>query len=780
MSKRSTTTLPLRFGPGRRPQLANMGGGLATATMTLVTAVAYAAVAAAPLGVEMSAAAVLSGLIGAIVGGTVAAVCCAAPGLVYSPRASVAVVMASALTALGSNVSAAAAMAWLSACVMLAALLQCVFALLRLGALIRLIPHSVTAGFTIGIAVEMAWSQLPHLLAAAPTASAAWAAPLVVGGATVAAVAWARRKGWADWALVAGVLAGVLVHAALTAAWPAVSLPHLQSIHLDATPLVGLPAMLLGLTQGTTFNHLPSLFGFATVIAFVSSVETLSATVAVETLKHQRFDANRALLAGALGSMAAVCAGGLPVAASAATSVANVKTDRRSQHSPLVAAGLLIGLAALVGNLLSAVPLAVVSALLITVAFTLVREPLRELVLVERDRNGARGASGLMSGDTAVAALVCALLLTTSMVAAVIGGITAAAVLIVWQMRLTLVRRQYDANHPDATVHLQSPIEPGLGRSIRVLEVAQPMFFATADAVVELVERVRHRTRVTILDLTHVGAIDTTAQRVLSRLGTALQERNRHLLLVPGARSPARLSTGEPDAGYKLFVSVGEALRFAAQRCEQRLQEPSFNPPLDHDSPDALPISCLPSWSRKLKHMASSLRAIRHPADGVPEIHNPLDPQLVELAGRQLAVFVGPMAKVLARRAAPRCPDLAALYRALAREIHSLTEREAFLRLQPIEPLPPAKERAPDRPAQRSIASAPSQAGLSLAPDVLEQATRELTPYLGSIAKLLVKRAQAKALDREHLYRLLARQLSTIDDQQAFLSAAGIHTPLDD
>jgi sulfate permease, SulP family len=773
MSKRCITLAPVRCEASRWPQLAGVGGACAVATMTLVTAVSYACVAAAPLGLDASAAAVLSGLIGAAIGGAVAAAFSAAPGLVFSPRASVAVVIAAALTAQGASTGGVATLAWLSACLALAALLQALFALLKLGALIRLVPHSVTAGFTIGIAAEMAWSQLPHLFAGGPATDLTWAAPLVIGGATIAGVAWARWKGLAAWALVAGMLLGVVAHAALAAAWPALALPHLQPVHLDAAPLISVPALVRGLIVGPGLQHWPSLFAFALIIAFVNSIETLSSTVVVEELTHRRLDADRALMAGALGSIAAVCAGGLPVAGSCATSVVNVEASGDSRHSSLVAAGVVGVLALLVGNLLSAVPLAVVAGLLLTVASTLANEPLRELARARQGPTGPQRASGLLTGDIVVATIVFTLLLTTGLFTAIVGGVMAAGVLIVRQMRLTLVRRQYDANHPDAAVHLSLPIEPALGRCIRVIEVAQPVFFATADAVVEVLERLRLYTRFAILDLTQVGAVDGTASRVLARLSASLQQTDRALLVVPGPRFAALDAGGVSDSGCKLFASVGDALRFAAQQCEQRFVDESAALDLVLPLPD-LPSPSL-SWSRRLQIMVSPLRDVRHLITGVPEIHTPLDPQAVERVGRQLAIYIGAIGKVLARRAAPRCPDLAALYRTLAQELHSVTEREAFLRMQQIEPLPLVRARAPEPPATRSVALSPSPAGLSLEPALLEQATRDLKLYLGPIAKLLVKRAQEKAIDREHLYHLLARQLSTVADRDAFLSAAGIH-----
>jgi eukaryotic-like serine/threonine-protein kinase len=155
-----------------------------------------------------------------------------------------------------------------------------------------------------------------------------------------------------------------------------------------------------------------------------------------------------------------------------------------------------------------------------------------------------------------------------------------------------------------------------------------------------------------------------------------------------------------------------------------------------------------------------------------------LDPQAVDKAARELAAYVGPVAKVLAQRAELQSNDIDSLYQTLALELHSFADREAFLRTRPLDR--EASELLRRRSHGASAAGQPTAviSGVSLAAAVLEQATRELTPYLGPISKLLVKRAQAKALDREHLYHLLARQLGSAADRSAFLAAAGVSGPL--
>jgi sulfate permease, SulP family len=724
----------------------DLRAGVAVATMTLVTAVSYATVAGAPLGLSMSAAAVLSGLIGATLGGAVAALMGSVPGQMFSPRASVAVVIASALATLDAASQPASALIWLTACLLLASALQCAFAVLRLGGIIRLIPHSVTAGLTVGIAADMAWSQLPHWLGAGGLHGVAQAAPLVVGLATVATIAWAQWQGWNGWALPLGVLSGVLAYGALGVAWHVEALPHLQALDWQATPLLSVSALMESLKAGVVLPQLPSLAGYAVAIALVNSVETLTSSVLLEAMAQRRFDANKALLAGAVASIASVLSGGLPVAGSTAASMVSVRAGARSRWAPLLAAAVLVLLAVITSSWLSLVPLAVVAGLMLTVAFALARAPLKELLA---QRNGG-ATPRRVSAELVLAALVCALVLTVGIVGAVFGGVAAAAVLLVAQMRRTLVRRHYDANHPDAAAHVDFLFEPRLGRRIQIVEVAQPLFFATAEAVVQAMERLQRGTRCTILDLRHVGAIDATAARVLKRYGAALRLRKRELLLVLGEGTPAFEPAADVGSACCVFASLGQALHEAAGLCGTGRAAAALGEAGEPPVRGSVPLHRVPTAPR--------------PA---------LDPQSVDQAGHELALFLGPVASVLAQRAAAQCTDIAALYDALAQELLSAADRDAFLGLAPMK----TKAHPPTRTSSVTPLTPPAPTRATshhLGSAEFNRVLRELSPLLGPIAKLLIERAQNRARSREHLYHLLAQQLGSAAQRYAFLSAAGV------
>jgi serine/threonine-protein kinase len=117
-----------------------------------------------------------------------------------------------------------------------------------------------------------------------------------------------------------------------------------------------------------------------------------------------------------------------------------------------------------------------------------------------------------------------------------------------------------------------------------------------------------------------------------------------------------------------------------------------------------------------------------------------------------LATVLGPVAKVIVRQAARSCSDMASLTARVAEQIADAKERERFLAkvagLRTLVAAGPA------------VATAPSAAKpVSVAPQVLEQATKVLTAHIGPIARILVKKASAQAQSNEHFYQLLAEQI---------------------
>jgi hypothetical protein len=67
-------------------------------------------------------------------------------------------------------------------------------------------------------------------------------------------------------------------------------------------------------------------------------------------------------------------------------------------------------------------------------------------------------------------------------------------------------------------------------------------------------------------------------------------------------------------------------------------------------------------------------------AAGAP-VYSPVE---LDRVGKELATFIGPIAQILVRRAAPASRTLSDLYQTLAREISSASKREQFLASMPL------------------------------------------------------------------------------------------------
>jgi len=136
-----------------------------------------------------------------------------------------------------------------------------------------------------------------------------------------------------------------------------------------------------------------------------------------------------------------------------------------------------------------------------------------------------------------------------------------------------------------------------------------------------------------------------------------------------------------------------------------------------------------------------------------------------------LARVVGPVAKVLVRRAAQQTTDVQQLYRMVAENLGSTEERTAFLATRPPAQ---AQARAPGEPGTLTSASLTARGpDAPLTPEAVEKAGKLLAAYLGPIAKVLAKKAAAEATGRRQFLQQLAAQLSDPAERAKFLREAG-------
>ena len=134
----------------------------------------------------------------------------------------------------------------------------------------------------------------------------------------------------------------------------------------------------------------------------------------------------------------------------------------------------------------------------------------------------------------------------------------------------------------------------------------------------------------------------------------------------------------------------------------------------------------------------------------------------------ELARFIGPVAKVLVRRAARTFKDVDALVRELLGSLNSDADREAFTRAVTGR----ARVLSPE-PASAPPPSTESTPGASLTPEDVDLAMKLLTPYIGPIARVVAKRAATPGESRQHFFVEVSRSLETPSQRERFLRDAG-------
>jgi SulP family sulfate permease len=257
--------------------------------------------------------------------------------------------------------------------------LQLLLGLARAGSLVDKVPHSVVVGFTAGAAVLIANSQLGPLLGLAlprglPVAENVAAAgralgqlqplALLAGAATIVLAIVARPLNRIVPAMLVAVVGGTLVAQGAAALWSAA--PPLPTV--SALPGALPPLSLPDLTPDT----LRSLFGATLVMTLLALTEASAIARSVARARGDRLDGNQEFIGQGLANLAGSFFSAYPASGSFNRSGVNAASGARTPVSAISAALFLVLILSFVGPLARFLPLAVISGLLMVVAWGLI------------------------------------------------------------------------------------------------------------------------------------------------------------------------------------------------------------------------------------------------------------------------------------------------------------------------------------------------------------------------------------------------------------------------
>ena len=458
----------------------------------------------------------------------------------------------------------------LLAATLMAGFILLALGLAKLGGAIKFIPFPVVTGFTAAIGGLIAIQQLRDALGlrmADPPAE------LIerIG-------AYMEHAGTVNFYAVGITLFTLLI----LAFWPRVS-------HRVPSPLVALlagtlVAQLLDLpveTIGTRFGAIPSslpspvlpsisfaelreLVGPALAIATLGAIESLLSAVVADGMIGGRHRSNMELIAQGVANIVSPLFGGMPATGAIARTATNIKSGGRTPVAGIVHALTLLLITLFFGRWAGLIPLAVLAAIVLVVAYHL-----SEWRVFVHELQAPKS-------DALVMVTTFLLTLVVDLTVGIGVGMVLAAFLFMKRMaevtNITIVRREFEENGPpqgdEQGAIYRRQIPPG----VEVYEINGPFFFGAAEKFKQTLGEISRRPKVLVIRMRNVPAIDSTAMHALKDLIRRTRKEGTQVLLSDVHSQPlialGRSGLLDEVGEENLFGNVDEALEAARQRVQ--------------------------------------------------------------------------------------------------------------------------------------------------------------------------------------------------------------------
>jgi SulP family sulfate permease len=397
---------------------------------------------------------------------------------------------------------------------------------LKFGQMIKFIPNPVVTGFTAGIAVIIASSQVKDFLglsmASVPADFVAkWQAyfssfssfkplTLAVGVGVLALIIGLRRfKPRLPGFLIAILLASLIVHfLQLPVETVGSRFPNLPA----GIPMPTWPDLSL-----IKFKEmLPSAF----TIAFLAGIEALLSAVVADGMAGTRHRSNQELVGQGFANIASAVFGGLPATGAIARTATNIKAGAQTPVAGILHAVFILLFILFASDLMAFVPMAALAAILFMVAWGM-SEYERFINLL-----------AMPNSDRGILLLTFGLTVFVDLTVAIGVGVTLASLLFMARMSETVKIEKGESMSPDAD---QLPEETGqrdsLPKGVEVFRITGPFFFGVAGELLDTLRRVGQSPKVIILRMRLVPMLDASGVSAVSEFISQARKSGAEVIL---------------------------------------------------------------------------------------------------------------------------------------------------------------------------------------------------------------------------------------------------------
>lgn len=451
-------------------------------------------------------------------------------------------------------------------CTVMAGILLVVMGVTGLGTAVKFIPRPVVVGFTNGIAILIASTQIKDFLGLKLD--------------KVPGVFWLRMEALIkDLPSLSYTATAIAVSTALMMIFCRVLSPRIPG------PIVGLVLSTVAVvffklpveTIGSRFGGIPSglphwqippfradlihgLLGPAFTVAMLGAIESLMSAVVSDRMSDDRHNPNVELIGQGIANIASPMFGGLPATGAIARTATSIRSGAQSPVAGMIHSLTLLCILLFAAPLVSYVPMAALAGILMVVSYNM--GEWREIPQLLK----------LTKTDISIWLVTFALTVFADLTVAVEAGMILAALLFISRVASTTTVSQVTDDYvEDGRVHILQ--DKDIPYYATIFRIHGPFLFGATDKVSVVTENIHKLPPVVILRLRNMTAIDATGLFALEEVARKLHESKRTLILCGAREQPAAVihqAEFEDLIGHEnICDNVQDALRRAEEVYER-------------------------------------------------------------------------------------------------------------------------------------------------------------------------------------------------------------------
>jgi SulP family sulfate permease len=419
-------------------------------------------------------------------------------------------------------------------CTVMAGVLLAIMGISGMGTAVKFIPRPVVIGFTNGIAILIASTQVKDFFGlqlvkvpgifwlraealAASFHTISYTATALAGGTVLVMILCRMLSNRIPGAIVAFLLG--------TAAVIVFKLP----VETIGSRFGGIPAGLPHfVVPRFRVDLIHGLLGPALTVAMLGAIESLMSAVVSDRMSNDHHNPNVELFGQGVANIISPMFGGLPATGAIARTATNIRSGAQSPVAGMIHSLTLLCILLFAAPWVGHVPLAVLAGILMVVAYNM--GEWREIPQLLK----------LTKTDISVWLVTFSLTVFADLTVAVEAGMTLAALLFIGRIAsTTTVSQVTDEYVEDGRVHILQ--DKDIPYYATIFRIHGPFLFGATDKINAVIKDLHTLPPVVILRLRNMTALDATGLFAMEEVARQLQASGRVLILCGAREQPASL-----------------------------------------------------------------------------------------------------------------------------------------------------------------------------------------------------------------------------------------------